>query len=374
MKGKLTVDVQTPSQLLGDTWSFEVRDARMRRVGAIDRNGSIDLDPGLYRVSTVLEDGSEHEDLVDVSAGATSVARFAASPESADTAFESTETAVDSAGSMLDSLELLQLSDWNADVSTRRGSPLFHLASAVSQRRIVRQPVQQAAVTVGLDLRVEATGARRWQVYAEQEGAHTARVEIDSRAWQVSLPTAEAGGQRASVELEMYLEGKEWRPRARIASWRTVASSLQQLLQGRQMERAFAVADRAAMLLAEKYQDAVGAILGALLLQRIQRLGSYRSWLDHLAQRFPYWPDAAILGSVLDAESDDPETRRRGLSALLKASSLRPCFTESYSLLRDHLRRWPDADRESERSATLHALTERYGEVDWDALTFTHRE
>ncbi|MFO1495635.1 MAG: hypothetical protein U1F26_13365 [Lysobacterales bacterium] len=373
MKGKLTVDVQTPSQLLGDTWTFEVRDARMRRVGSIGRGGALEVDPGLYRVSTVLEDGSEHEELVGVSAGETSVARFAAGSASADTSEPSAESA-DSAGSVLEGLDLLQLSDWNADVSSRRGSPLFQLASAASQRRLIRRPEHQATVTADSDLRIESIGARRWRVYAAQEGAHTARVDIDPRAWRLSLPTAEPGGPRPSVELDLYLEGKEWRPRARIAAWRTVASSLQSLLGERQMERAFAVADRAAMLLAEKYQDTVGAILGALLLQRMQRLASYRSWLDHLAQRFPYWPDAAILGAVLDGESEQSEVRDRGLAALLEASTQRPCFTESYSLLLDHLRRWPDAARAEERSRALYALTERYGEVDWDALTFTHSE
>ena len=374
MKGKLTVDVQTPSQLLGDTWTFEVRDARMRRVGSIGRGGALEVDPGLYRVSTVLEDGSEHEELVGVSAGETSVARFAAGSGSADTSELSSESSADSAGSVLEGLDLLQLSDWNADVSSRRGSPLFQLASAASQRRLIRRPEHQVTVTADSDLRIESIGARRWRVYAAQEGAHTARVDIDPRAWRLSLPTAEPGGPRPSVELDLYLEGKEWRPRARIAAWRTVASSLQSLLGERQMERAFAVADRAAMLLAEKYQDTVGAILGALLLQRMQRLASYRSWLDHLAQRFPYWPDAAILGAVLDSESEQSEVRDRGLAALLEASTQRPCFTESYSLLLDHLRRWPDAARAEERSQALHVLTERYGEVDWDALTFTHSE
>lgn len=370
MKGRLSVTVDTPSQLLGDTWTFEVRDARMRRAGIIRRQQSLELDPGLYRVSAVLEDGGEHEEIVEVHAGANSVAHFVAKPAGPGIEAQSASTAEDPAERWL-------LGDADTAAGAMRGllpSDRFELSAAMAQVRSATRSRPIAGVDAGPGVRLEPAGTARWQVYAQTAGAHWARVALGARTWRVSLPTAAPGATRPSVELSLSARSDTWHPQARMAAWRTVASSLQELLGTGRMEHAFAVADRAAMLLADKYQDPVGAILGALLLQRTHQLERHRGWLDHLARQFPWWADATILSAVLDGDSADPAIRRRGLAVLLDPTLPRPCFTESHSLRLDSLRRWRDPDSASDRAAALQALTERYGDVDWDALTFTHSD
>jgi hypothetical protein len=377
MKGELHVEVELPSQLLGDQWRFDVRDAHMRWVATVGSNQTIELEPGIYRVSGVLEDGHEHQEILQVGERERSVAKFAASrpggslfsgrvaEEKLETFGQSEELSELQGRRSVDALPGVLVS-----VNPRFGA-IVESPTVAARNELVSTPVE---VTANDTVQVVAFTTHRWLIFVNRPGADWARVRVGDTTWRVSLPTAHGSPQRPSAELELVQSGGDWHLRANISPWRVVSSSMQQLLAERRVARAFEIADQAATLLLRKYEDSVGAMLGALLLHRMHQLERYRSWLDNLIKDFPWWSDAAILGALLDGESADRMQRNTALQRLIAASEKRPCFTESYAHLLDGLRRWRDKDSEAQREQTLLSLQSRYGTVDWRAPTFTHSD
>jgi hypothetical protein len=229
---------------------------------------------------------------------------------------------------------------------------------------------------------VRADGARAtqlapgaWSFRTDGRGVATAVFDDDARQWTVSLPVLTGGLLPSSQpdECIVRFEGpaQARTPAARIASWRTVASSVQAMLLQSRIEQVLAIADEATTALAAKYSDPAGAALGALLLYRVDRLAPLSRWLDNLAHSFAWLVDARILQAGLAARGVDAAQRERGLAVLLACTNERTLFTESHSLRLHLLRRWPGDARSDERDAALSALADGHPNVDWSALTLT---
>ncbi len=354
---KLKLDLQSNSHLLGGIISAEVRDSQLNLVGRIGRGQELDVSPGLYQVNAVLEDGRRHSRLVQVTEDATPAVRFELSQSSL------AEHLSNDVGGV--SIRHLRQMESVQPMSSGSGSAgrRERLAGAESGAQLLR--------VEGAD--IEAAGPERWDVRGRSGQFAWAEFQLGSERLTLSLPTQsghqQMPGPDSLIEATQRAEG--YQLRALIHPQRTVASTLQHMLLQGHLQSALEVADQATDLLASKYEDPVGATLGALILQRVGRLERLESWLHNLAQRFDWLPDARVLQLALNAGRQSTPGLLDELIDL--CAGQRPLFTESYSLLLDLLRRWPGNKERERRVDALAQLSDRYGGVDWGAITFTTR-
>lgn len=248
--------------------------------------------------------------------------------------------------------------------------------------RGLRPTMRDIALSKVSDAVEFASTASEWGFCADGERLGVAEFSGDGNIWSVSLPTFvraahEAADVRAGVcdcTVRFRESGAGVMPLALIASWRTVASTVQHMLLEHRYEQAASVAELAKELLMYKYSDPVGATLGALVLHGIGKLREKEDWLKNLALAFRWLPDGRILRAALLLASKDETERNSAFDMLLACVEERALFTESYSLLLTLLRR-PRVreDQENRRIAALSTLSERYPCVEWDTLTFTTR-
>jgi len=66
MTASLTVSLKTASAFLRGNLTADVRDAKLRFIKSVRSEVPVDLEPGIYRVSAILEDGLEYVELIDL--------------------------------------------------------------------------------------------------------------------------------------------------------------------------------------------------------------------------------------------------------------------------------------------------------------------
>ncbi|HSX62941.1 MAG TPA: hypothetical protein VLF18_22375 [Tahibacter sp.] len=344
MKATLTLHFESSSQLLKSLLSAEIRDSGLRLVATAHHGSPLELDAGLYRVTAVLENGAEQRHVVALEPGQRATLRLGiAAPLPAAPAH------VDDAG-------------------------FESLSAAIRLPLPVKRVVAGRLVAVRGAIETTASGdAHGFRTAGD--GFAFAEFEHATRRWFVSLPVLTGGSVpgdgRDECTVRFDGDGRAAKPAARMSSWRTVASSVQQMLLQSRIEQVLAVADEATTALAEKYSDPAGAALGALLLHRVDRLAPLRGWVDNLARSFAWLVDARVLQAALAAQSESAAVRERGLSILLDCVRERALFTETHSLMLNLLRRWPDDDGLRERTSALGTIVAELGDIDWSALTLT---
>ena len=346
MSATLTVHFDSTSQLLKSLLRADVRDSALRLVGSAHHGVPLPLAPGFYRVDTVLDDGTVLRRVIAIAEGQHEQITLAKPPPAAPPARERDD----------------------GRESMTPGAPTIGFPATVDNDGVPRLiGVHGARATHA------APGA--WSFRTDGSGAALATFEDGHRRWTVSLPVLTGGfsSSQQSDECTVRFDGARGArtPAARIATWRTVASSVQEMLLQFRIEQVLAIADEATTALAAKYSDPAGAALGALLLYRVDRLAPLSHWLANLARSFPWLVDARILQAGLAARSGDAQHRENGLRTLLACVHERALFTESHSLLLNLLRRWPDDAEPESREAALRTLADRYANVDWSALTLT---
>lgn len=347
MSATLTVRFDSASQLLKSLLRAEVRDGALRLVGTAQHGMPLRLAPGLYRVDAVLEDGTALQRVVSLAEGQQEQVMLA----------KTSRPAPPSRSAIDDGFESMTPQAPDASLPAAQSSD--HLLQLVRVDGAHATPI--------------APGA--WSFRTEDRGAAAAVFDDDERRWTISLPVLTGGMLSSSQpdECTVRFDGPAHArvPAARIAGWRTVASSVQEMLLQSRIEQVLAIADEATTALAAKYSDPAGAALGALLLYRVDRLATLSGWLNNLARSFAWLVDARILQAGLAARSGDAVQREHGLDVLLACTNERALFTESHSLRLHLLRRWPSDARSDERDAALSVLADRYPNVEWSALTLT---
>ncbi len=94
------------------------------------------------------------------------------------------------------------------------------------------------------------------------------------------------------------------------------------------------VREQAEQLLYTKFEDPIGATIGAYALYRLGETERLR-WVANLASQFPHLPDGAIIyGSFMIAQGESKEARQFFITALDRGI---PMYSEGVRLLRDGL-------------------------------------
>lgn len=329
--GTLNVRLDIDSWFLKGNLPVEIRDGRLTLIERATGDTTRELPEGLYRISAMLDDGSMHEQIAQVRAGASTDVVFQQVGE--------TETRGSAAGHDIelptDGLESLTLQ-------------LEHVEGA----------------------HVHSRGAERWTFDPDPDpkAIPFARFSLPDRIVEVSLPINPLSGPPLSLCSVRYDEPGL---AVELAPERTVASTVFGLIRSKEVLRGLEIVTQTTSLLRDKYRDPVGAALGGLLLQRLGHLEERANWVDNLAQDFAWLPDGRILKSALDGNSEDGAIRRAALDAVLAVSTERPLFTDAFSLLLQTLRRWPDGDRHDERRQALARLAPDTAKVDWQQVVFT---
>lgn len=428
--GTLRVAVGTESMQFNRTVPVEIRDENMVLVRRIESGSEVALPPGLYQVSTVLQDGAEYRQIANVEAGATcevtlesSTARAAsaAAPERASIAKRmrpaipaavvpppiaaaSPSPPTASAPEPVGALPPIMAKPPLSGATPVDTEPLSAGGIVGRAMRILRRAVRPASpVTASLpkagasppppppspapppspvspepqlhslrgaqNLRELPDG---WFLKGEhglRSAIPTASIGIGDATWCISLPVNVGEG-------DCTVQVAPGNTRVPVTAWispdRTMAAALQNMLLNGEYEALAPVADQAIELLRSKYQDPTGAALGAVILHKVGKLSTYVPWLENMARDFPWIPDGdVLLASMLVQEHRDLD---RALQLAVSAAPRRVLLSETYSILLDMLRRWPDRAAIAPHRALVEEVARRGAYVAWGSLYFCHVE
>lgn len=353
--GHLSVKLISDSVFFGDIVSIEVRDSQMNLVSRGNYGLQLDLPVGLYEVSAVLEDGQKHNHLVQIIEGEQTPVEF--------NIREGEQT--------LERSEQVNVEDeplYKPPRHTEKFDSLSHEESPTETDLSIQLLDVQGASVV-------REGRLFWvfECTSPLESIPTALLRIGDKKFHISLPVSpEREFPLNSCVLKAEITRSGEHAHAWIASERTVANALQNMLASGYISRAADVADQAVDLLRYKYSDPTGAALGALILHRVGRLGRWMSWVKNLAMDFDWLPDGKVLLAILLSEKES--SRDQALELALKASSQRMLFVESYSLLLDLLRRWSSEMGYDVRQGAIRELAMLAPYIDWESICLSNTE
>ncbi len=359
--GQVDIDLASESLFLSSSLPIEVRDSRLRLVARATGTGTIDLPVGLYEVSAVLGDGQRHNAFAHVKEGSPTPVQLgpgspAMSSSGDDVARSPTEADAVSVETMAPYTRARYteaMAQTREEPTTGSDRPDLELLEVVGASVVERR---RTRISFRCDPSIAAVP--------------TAVVRIGELRQRVSLPispeiSTPSGG--CVVKTEWTSGGHH--AQAWISPERTVANGLQNMLSAGYVLEAAQIAREAVELLGGKYQDPAGAALGALLLHRAGLLARWESWVNNLAEDFPWLPDGKVL--LVQLRVGRGEQTDTDLQLLIDASAQRVLFAETCSILIDLLRRWPGIRSRPEHQAAVERLTKDAPDIDRDSICLT---
>jgi hypothetical protein len=323
--GKLTISLDTRSNLLNNTIPIEVRDSNLVLIDTVrGSRQELSLPEGLYEISAVLSDGRRSSQIAQVRSDRREEVRFGASQVHLPW-----HSVADSAPRAVPSIKLTEVvcAESERDPAGWRFTP--------KKRRPSQLP--------------------------------TATFRTPTGKVTVSLPVNPRGhGSLAECVVKVRTTDSGPVFRSCISPERRVASTLEQMLHRNQLSRAGEVAKNARDLLMSKYQDPVGAALGGLVLFRLGLLEPKMDWVRNLARDFAWMPDGKLLLVALIV--NDPAEHNTALDLLLTAATQRPMFVDAFSLMLNLLRRWPTQQGAQARRKALSAWAREAAHIDWASV------
>ncbi|MBA1193060.1 hypothetical protein G7007_09325 [Pseudomonas entomophila] len=193
-------------------------------------------------------------------------------------------------------------------------------------------------------------------------------VQDDNRI-QVSLPISE--GHVYSVTCHVGRSSSpSYSPIAvNISQSRSIAFGLESMLKSGQITKAATVASNALETLIDTFIDPTGALLAALILYKTGKINSWeQNLLKRLEQSHSWLPDCKVILALHFAANDKSAD---ALQLACEASKDRILLTETFSLLLDLLRYWPDATANKERNDALSRMAQIAPLVKWDSMYLT---
>lgn len=186
---------------------------------------------------------------------------------------------------------------------------------------------------------------------------------------QASLPISEGHHYSVTCHVKRVVDSQHAPVQINISQSRAIAFGLESMLKSGQIMKAAEVAINALQALIEKYTDPTGALLAALILYKTGQLDEWnKKYLIHLIKHHDWLPDGKIIFALYLASTDHSED---ALKLACEASKQRILLTESFSLLLDLLRYWPDAAHNEQRNEALARLARIAPLVSWDSMYLT---
>lgn len=353
--GHLSVTVDSVSRHLRDHAPIEIRDSKMRLVDHQGGNHDFDLLPGFYQVSAVLEDGLEHTGLVEIKQDQDAKIKLPA-PQELD---------VDDEEEISGTFKILNLPRKRSNEQPRYSQKF---ASTQETRPDAGGFLDAEVLSVAGASLVRQTH-KVWIFECKKNGSAvpTATMRLGKRKSVVSLPTSQPS-DIGPITCAVRVDNSPTGPRATawISPERVVANAFMNMLASGQLRHAVDMAGGAADLVRQKYRDPTGAMLGALILHKVDQLDDYEPWIENMVRDFSWIPDGKILlASLLVKRQED---RDRAWQLLQEASEQRILYTESYSILLGLLRRWPREDESVARQEIIAELAWHSPYIDWDSI------
>ena len=355
--GTIKVQIDSDSAYFRGNVPLEVRDNHMRLVQKSDDVRSFELEPGIYQISAVLEDGQEHKHFIKVQSGETTTVKMGANTES------------------IKRQEIRRRKQ-------RKAFKKYRSRYTKTMEVIVSEDTTDYGTeSAEIDALVKLLGAERlddrrnpWMIACSSnvESVATAEVDVGDDRYCISLPTSphdSPGYNSCVVTIE------EIYSRPHVVAWispqRVVANAIQNMMASNELHSARRMAKEATELLRAKYRDPTGATLGALVLHKFGLLYDKISWLENLTRDFDWIPDGKILlaATLLKQESVSMEDAQRAFELAVKASEQRILYTECFSILLDLLRRWPIKEMEPDiRKQAIARLAYQSPDIDWHSI------
>lgn len=321
--------------------SFTVRNDQFSEVYQGDMGTEVSLPAGLYSVETVAPSGAQLSKLVRVEPGKT------------------VEVALD-----------------EREPRTRKSR-----SSRSRSDELPAPPPADAPVSVdGGSGWVSAATPTGWSFTADDRLVEVPVVRIvrGSSAWEISLPiNPPSAGSAGDCTLDLLdpLPDESVLPvTVGFAPERGLVGLIDGLLTHNTISSDTRILDEATDLLRGKEGDPTAAALGGLTLHRLGLLYERASWVENLAEGYPWLVDGRILLAALMREDPDIRGRMQGLRLLLDAAHERPLYADGLSLALELLRRWPDEDAPDESRATgIEALGTLAAYADWSSVSLVTR-
>ncbi|MFH2057695.1 MAG: hypothetical protein ABIJ59_02200 [Pseudomonadota bacterium] len=383
-KGQLIVKVLSESYFLEGKIPIQIRDSRFSLVKEIHGGDSLKVDPGLYQISSVLQNGQDYKQIVQVpESGKIEITLNASQKDTQKTSdisgLDPAETIVFKPLPKIKPLKQIVTKQLFKNVgyfpSTGWGTMGTGHESIVIKHP---QPVLEGA----RGAKVQSSKDGRWVFEPDKDinAVPRAQFKIGREFMDISLPIYPKFATELNIcEVHVQPSPTGFKIRAWISPKRTVASTLQRLLTSGYLLKAAEIASEATELLQYKYDDPTGAALGALLLHKADRLMERQDWVKNLANGFKWLPDGKILLAIL--LSRDENKLDQAMDLAVEACSSPVLFTESYSLLVNLLREWQskaginnqqNESLKNKLAKALSSVAQISPYIDWEATTLTN--
>jgi len=140
------------------------------------------------------------------------------------------------------------------------------------------------------------------------------------------------------------------KPRVRLSQGRTVSSAMERLYEGNRVLNAAKIAQQSLKYLTTTVEDPTGVLIGALALFKTDRLTGSIEWLEIFNEKYEWLPDGKILLACLISDEDP----KRSIDLAVAASAQTILYRDTFSMLLNFLRQWPDKKSEPRNSALNH--------------------
>lgn len=329
--GVLQIEIDSKLYYRGEGIRVEIRDSDLILIQPATTRRNFDLPYGLYEISAILEDGKRTAKVAEVNGKRPS--RITLEP---NLPFEPLASKDDS--------DFRSVSELRQFQTVRTDMEIVDISSDVTVYEVESHWILRHSETM-LQVPV-ATILRAGSIV------------------QASLPIS-AGDHRFSVTCHVtrQFESSFDPVQIKISQSRSIASAMERMVEAGQFESAARLANKALETLLLKFIDPTGAALAAMILFKADRLQDKMELLSSLVRRFDWLPDGKILLASQLARL--PGHREQALQLACQASKQRILFTETFSLLLDLLRYWPEESDTDARSEALSRLTSLAPFVDW---------
>lgn len=365
---KLTTKIEVDSHLLKSVLPIEIRDGSMQLIETVTDGDVTELDPGLYHVSATLDDGRTSTSLVQLNEGDERPVHLRKSVDmpKLDMPARAVPFGLDAEVYGGPKIEL------PLDLKNFSKAPMavdLELAAGAIERLNLGAGQTELPQVLGANL-VESDQGRWLFGPTDERVVATATFLLAGERITVSLPVNPLGDGPRS-QCEVILETRFGQPRlnAWIKDERIVSSALQRMLANQTIYHLPNVVREATDQMRDKYQDPVGAALGAIILSKMGMLEDRMAWLENLANDFSWIADGKVLlAEMLFQKRAEPDRAER---LALEATQSRLLFTESRAILSRLLRQWPKESISEVYLDLSRMFFVQNSYFDWSATTLT---